>query len=208
MPELMKGMASCSGVAAFVFHDGANVAVCSRKDDAAVAGGIVEARGDQRSGGVAGGLAADQFGQSGGRKQRAVAIEHNYQSRLWKPASRGRPAAHGRCLFARFDRRSGRPKAPAAPGLDRPDVPPRRWRCSAGAMAPEAATTCSISDRPPARCSTLARLDFMRVPRPAARITTLICDVILAVWFRPVRLTLSRERGLLRASRSSALCQL
>src|SRR5437879_3140055 len=38
-------------------------------------------------------------------------------------------------------------------------------------------TTCSIKVSPPARCSTLAFFDFMRVPRPAARITT------LTLWF-------------------------
>src|SRR6202022_5112302 len=32
--------------------------------------------------------------------------------------------------------------------------------------------TCSTSVRPPARCNTLARLDFRRVPLPAARMTT------------------------------------
>src|SRR5260370_14390617 len=32
-------------------------------------------------------------------------------------------------------------------------------------------STCSMSGRPPARCSTLAREDFSRVPLPAARMT-------------------------------------
>src|SRR5580704_634640 len=35
----------------------------------------------------------------------------------------------------------------------------------------QARTTCSMSVRPPARCSTFARLDFKRVPFPAARTT-------------------------------------
>src|SRR5580704_2033504 len=45
--------------------------------------------------------------------------------------------------------------------------------CS-GPVIPEAAcTTCSIRVRPPARCRTFACLDFIRVPKPAAKITTL-----------------------------------
>src|ERR1700720_880609 len=50
--------------------------------------------------------------------------------------------------------------------------------CSGGVMPVAALTTWSTSVSPPTRCSTLARLDFMRVPRPAARITTLIGDFI------------------------------
>src|ERR1022692_3654828 len=42
---------------------------------------------------------------------------------------------------------------------------------SAGASRSAVQTTCSTSGLPPARCSTLARWDFMRVPSPAARIT-------------------------------------
>ena len=37
----------------------------------------------------------------------------------------------------------------------------------------QARTTCSTSARPPARCSTLAKLERKRVPLPAARMTTL-----------------------------------
>src|ERR1039457_1661494 len=45
----------------------------------------------------------------------------------------------------------------------------------AASVIPEAAwTTCSTSESPPARWSTFACLDFIRVPKPAARITTLI----------------------------------
>src|ERR1035441_1889155 len=43
---------------------------------------------------------------------------------------------------------------------------------SAGASRSAVETTCSASGLPPAWCSTLARRDFMRVPSPAARITT------------------------------------
>src|SRR5579871_6856200 len=43
---------------------------------------------------------------------------------------------------------------------------------SAGANSRAVSTTCSTNALPPARCSTLAFRDFMRVPRPAARITT------------------------------------
>src|ERR1700730_16891428 len=35
----------------------------------------------------------------------------------------------------------------------------------------QARTTCSTSERPPARCNTFASVDFKRVPLPAARIT-------------------------------------
>src|SRR5438270_9030248 len=43
---------------------------------------------------------------------------------------------------------------------------------SGGASPRTAAIACSIRVFPPARCSTLAMRDFMRVPCPAARITT------------------------------------
>src|SRR5690242_5805381 len=49
---------------------------------------------------------------------------------------------------------------------------------SGGVMRDAVFTTCSIRVRPPARWSTFARFDFMRVPRPAARITTLIVGSI------------------------------
>src|SRR5882762_8747599 len=42
------------------------------------------------------------------------------------------------------------------------------WRAFSGSQA---RTICSTSVRPPARCSTFARLDFSRVPLPAARMT-------------------------------------
>ncbi len=45
---------------------------------------------------------------------------------------------------------------------------------SAGATARAACTTCSTSASPPARCSTLACLERMRVPNPAAKITTVV----------------------------------
>src|SRR5258708_1889071 len=45
---------------------------------------------------------------------------------------------------------------------------------SAGATARAAWTTCSISAAPPAPCRTLARFDRILVPRPAARITTVV----------------------------------
>src|ERR1700730_10791761 len=56
--------------------------------------------------------------------------------------------------------------------------------CSADVTPAAAWTTCSTSVSPPARCRTLARLDFIRVPRPAARITTLSGDVIRFLLFR------------------------
>src|SRR5580698_1702278 len=62
-------------------------------------------------------------------------------------------------------------------------------------MAREAAMTCSIKESPPARCSTLARLDFIRVPRPAARITTLICEFILTVSAPDLTVIVLREPG-------------
>ena len=43
---------------------------------------------------------------------------------------------------------------------------------SGGASARAVRSTCSIRYLPPARCSTLALRDFMRVPSPAARTTT------------------------------------
>src|SRR5271155_547079 len=62
-------------------------------------------------------------------------------------------------------------------------------------MVPAVRTTCSISVWPPARCSTFARLDFIRVPRPAARITTLVWDVIAQFCWYVIRLA-NALRGL------------
>src|SRR6202035_2847921 len=44
-----------------------------------------------------------------------------------------------------------------------------------------ARTTCSISERPPTRCSTFARADFSRVPLPAARITITKSEVDILI---------------------------
>src|SRR5579871_2416280 len=43
-------------------------------------------------------------------------------------------------------------------------------------------TTCWTSGLPPARCKTLAFRDFIRVPRPAARITTVTGSCIFLLW--------------------------
>src|SRR6266567_6600732 len=46
----------------------------------------------------------------------------------------------------------------------------------------QARTICSTNVRPPARCNTFARLDFSRVPLPAARITLVrsLLDMVCA----------------------------
>src|SRR5579884_4382798 len=50
---------------------------------------------------------------------------------------------------------------------------------SSAVMAAAVLTTCSMSVRPPARCSTFAFRDFIRVPRPAARITIVTGSILL-----------------------------
>src|SRR5579871_6018805 len=51
-----------------------------------------------------------------------------------------------------------------------------------GATAHAAPTTCSINASPPVRCRTLARFDRMRVPRPAAKMTTVVFMTWTSVW--------------------------
>src|SRR6266542_5397229 len=57
---------------------------------------------------------------------------------------------------------------------------------SAAAILRAVWTTCSIKVMPPARCSTLALLDFILVPSPAARMATVtaVCMSNLSNGFR------------------------
>src|ERR1700724_1158308 len=64
---------------------------------------------------------------------------------------------------------------------------------SGGVTCMAVLTTCSISVRPPARCSTLACRDFMRVPSPAARMTTLISGFIVNLRRKPAFAASARE---------------
>ena len=41
-------------------------------------------------------------------------------------------------------------------------------------------STCSIMERPASRCSTFGRGDFIRVPLPAARITTVTGELMIS----------------------------
>ena len=69
------------GRGCLVFNNRSHIALFA-ENDAAVAGRVRQARGDQGGCGIARRLAADQLLQSGGGKQRAVAIEHHDESGL------------------------------------------------------------------------------------------------------------------------------
>ena len=56
-------------------------------------------------------------------------------------------------------------------------------------------TTCSMSARPPARCSTFAREDFSRVPLPAARMTMTTSLLGIVRPFSPALVALTMPSG-------------
>src|SRR5581483_9779355 len=64
---------------------------------------------------------------------------------------------------------------------------------SGGANSQAVSTTCSTSAIPPARWRTFALRDFMRVPRPAARITT-VTDLSIGNYYRRSRWAGNRMR--------------
>ena len=64
-----------------LFDDGQDLAILAQ-DDASIAGGIIETRGNQGRGSIACRLAIHQFLQRRARKQRAVAIRDHHQSAL------------------------------------------------------------------------------------------------------------------------------
>ena len=91
-------MARCSGVAAFPLHDGAHVAA-GVEQNAAVPGGVGEARGDQCGASVAGGLSVDQTLERGGREQRTIAVENHQETLVRDGVAAGHHGMAGAALL-------------------------------------------------------------------------------------------------------------
>ena len=143
--------------------------------DAPVAGGVVEHRGEHGDGvAVAGSCAA-----TSSRRVCAVSSGTSPYVTTTVPVERGgsaveRAAARrARCRAARPGRRSrprGATSARCAATWSRP-WPTTTTRCS-GSRPAAAATAWPSRVRPPISCRTLGSADFIRVPSPAARTTT------------------------------------
>ncbi len=171
MPELITRMARCSGVQSFC-STMAGDRCRGRRGSRGRSPGIVERGGDQgrRRVGFAGARAAARAS-----RRRAGAYRRRAPSAgpCWHRAQllARQHSARGRCPSAAPAARIGRL------GLEHASTssawcPVTTTMRSGEASARGRATTCSTSAMPPARCSTFARFERMRVPSPAARITT------------------------------------
>ena len=136
--------------------------------DAAVIRGVVEFRAENRGGGFAAAVRIEQSGERLRAQQRRVARKHNRQLRALRIARRATCIACPvpRCGCCTIGLRAERLRQPRP--LPPPGGPTTTSNC-AGFSGWQARTTCSSSGRPPARCSTLASSERMRVPFPAAR---------------------------------------
>ena len=170
MPELISRISRSAGLASF---SSTIRAICSPDpDDAAVAVRVVDDRRDDGGGG-AGWCRGDRpaLCSVSARQQRHVAGQQDQRAGLRRPARLGRQqGVRGAELWLLHHKREAR--MPRQRGRERvrlmADDDGGRARVDGGG----AASTCSIIGCPATRCSTLGRADFMRVPLPAARMTT------------------------------------
>ena len=119
----------------------------------------------------------DQRLQCGRPQQRNVARQQHHRARLARQGRfRLQQCVAGAELRLLHCKAQAQPCRECAAGRRRPGGRRSRRSC-AGLRASAARKTCSISGSPAARCSTFGSADFMRVPLPAARMTTWMSDM-------------------------------
>ncbi len=162
---------------------------------ASIAAGVGEDRGRHRRAGAAVGVRAHEPLDRLGADERHVAAEHDHRSVGARPAASSSATAAATAppvpLATRLHRELdalGQQALQGALGrVDDDDV------AGAGRRAPRARATCTIAS-PQISCSTLGVAERIRVPCPAARITTVAGAVIVRMLARTPRTAPGGER--------------
>ena len=170
MPELISRICRSAGAGVLLLDNPCNL--LAGPHDPAVAVRVVDDGGDDGRGGAGRSVAIDERLQRL-RRSSGTSPDSRTSVPVW-PCERGfgrqqrvrRPE-----LWLLHHKGEARAAPPAPPSALPPDGRRRRsWSRARGAR--RSASTCSIIGSPATRWSTFGRADFMRVPLPAARMTT------------------------------------